>query len=203
MLAEKIRENPRLADATIMMLTSGGRLGEAARCRELGVSSYLTKPVSQMELLAALLRATGSKSVRKEPGTAARKFVAGDRSLRILLAEDNLVNQRLALRLLERRGHRVVVARDGEEVLAALETGAFDLVLMDVQMPGMDGLAAPSAIREKEKSTGEHLPIVAMTASAMQRDQEICLAAGMDGYIAKPINADALFEILDAQIAPK
>ena len=113
--------------------------------------------------------------------------------MRILLVEDNKVNQRVAVRMLEKNGHLVVVAGTGYEALAALEREDFDLVLMDVQMPEMGGLEATVAIREREKSTGDHLPIVAMTAGAMQSDQEKCLAAGMDGYISKPVRAQELY----------
>jgi len=121
--------------------------------------------------------------------------------LHVLVAEDNLVNQRLATRLLEKRGHRVVVAAGGRQALEALETGPFDLVLMDVQMPEVDGLEATAAIRERESSTGEHQPIIALTAHAMKGDQERCLAAGMDGYLAKPIRPQELDAILEKYLA--
>jgi two-component system sensor histidine kinase/response regulator len=122
---------------------------------------------------------------------------AAGETLRILLAEDNLVNQRLTTRLLEKRGHRVVLAANGREALAALEKGNYDLLLMDIQMPEMNGMEATARIREKEKLTGRHQPIVALTAHAMKGDQELCLAAGMDGYLAKPIRAEELDQILD------
>jgi two-component system, sensor histidine kinase and response regulator len=120
--------------------------------------------------------------------------------LRILLAEDNLVNQRLMTRLLEKRGHRVVLAADGHEALAALEKHSYDLVLMDIQMPEMNGMEATARIREKEKITGGHQPIVALTAHAMKGDQELCLAGGMDGYLAKPIRAEELDQILNRYV---
>jgi CheY-like chemotaxis protein len=120
--------------------------------------------------------------------------------LRILLAEDNLVNQRLMTRLLEKRGHRVVLAADGHKALAALETHSYDLVLMDIQMPEMNGMEATARIREKEKITGGHQPIVALTAHAMKGDQELCLAGGMDGYLAKPIRAEELDQILNRYV---
>jgi len=122
-------------------------------------------------------------------------------SLRILLAEDNLVNQRLATRLLEKRGHHVVVAANGREALAALEKDIFDLVLMDMQMPEMDGFEATAAIRQKEKTDGGHLPIVALTAHAMKGDREKCLAAGMDGYLTKPLRPQELEEVLKPYLA--
>jgi CheY-like chemotaxis protein len=123
------------------------------------------------------------------------------RALRILLAEDNLVNQMLASRLLEKHGHIVVIAADGRQALERLETESFDLVLMDVQMPEMDGFEATEAIRKKEGATGRHLPIVAMTAHAMRGDRERCLAAGMDGYVSKPIIAEELFRVVEKVIS--
>jgi PAS domain S-box-containing protein len=201
-LAERIRQNPRLAGATIMMLTSAGRPGDAARCRELGIAAYLVKPIKQSELLDAILIALSKPS----PATARPTLVTrhslreARRKLRILLAEDNVVNQELVSRLLQKWGHVVVAVRSGREVLAALEKspdGEFDAVLMDVQMPDMDGLEATAAIRAKEKTTGRHLPIVAITAHAMKGDRERCLGAGMDGYISKPIRAKELFEALE------
>ena len=121
----------------------------------------------------------------------------GKRPLRILLAEDNLINQKLAVRLLEKRGHKVLVANNGREALAQLETRCFDVVLMDVQMPEMDGLEATTVIRAQEKETGQHVPIIAMTAYAMKGDRERCLAAGMDHYICKPIRAQELFAAVE------
>ncbi|HZT33762.1 MAG TPA: response regulator [Bryobacteraceae bacterium] len=198
MLAERIRQNPSLADATVMMLTSGAHRGDAARCKELGVAAYLTKPVARAELLAAIQRARGARAERRQAGAPAAR--ANMRSLRILLAEDNIVNQTLAARLLEKRGHQVVVAGNGREALAALEQESFDVVLMDVQMPELDGLEAAAAIRRKERAGGGHLPIIAMTAGAMAGDEERCLAAGMDGYISKPIRPQALFELIEAHV---
>jgi len=119
------------------------------------------------------------------------------RNLHILLAEDNLVNQRLAARLIEKRGHTTVVVNNGREALKALERQTFDLMLVDVQMPDMDGFEATTAIREKEKVTGSHLPIIAMTAHAMKGDRERCLAAGMDDYVSKPIHPTELFRAIE------
>jgi CheY-like chemotaxis protein len=201
-LASHIREKPALVNATLMMLTSVGELrGEAVRCRELGVNAYLTKPISRTDLRAAIL-ATLSGAVPANPSSspAPVEILGPDEELHILLAEDNIVNQKVAVRLLEKRGHSVTVARTGREVLAALDRNVFDVVLMDVQMPDMDGLEATIAIREREKCKAEgHLPIIAMTANAMRGDREKCLAAGMDGYISKPIDVRNLMDLLARQ----
>ena len=199
-LVEHIRERPELSTATIMMLTSAGHRGDAVRCQKLGVSAYLLKPIRQSELREAVAKILGAH----EPGGTIPLLTryslgdARDRSeiLRILVAEDNLVNQRLIVRLLEKRGHRVAVAANGQEVLAALEKDSFDLILMDVQMPEVDGFEATAAIRKKEKSTGLHQSIVALTAHAMKGDHEKCLARGMDGYLCKPIRPQELDEVL-------
>ena len=197
---EHIREKPELSTATIMMLTSAGHRGDAERCQKLGVSAYLLKPIRQSELREAIARVLGA---REQQGMIplVTRFSLGDardrsETLRILVAEDNLVNQRLIVRLLEKRGHCVVIAGNGKETLAALEKDSFDLILMDVQMPEMDGFEATAAIRRKEKSSGLHQFIVALTAHAMKGDHERCLAAGMDGYLSKPIRPQELDEVL-------
>jgi len=202
-VAEVIKEDPALAGATIMMLTSARQKGDAARCRQLGVAAYLVKPIKQSDLLEAIVR---TLSPREHRGT--RPALPDDESsgierspLRILLAEDNAVNQKLAVRSLEKRGHRVTVAQNGKEALAALENEAFDLILMDVQMPEMDGFEATAAIREREEHTGEHVPIIAMTARAMKGDRERCLEAGMDAYVAKPIRRRELFRTIQRLLA--
>jgi two-component system, sensor histidine kinase and response regulator len=192
-LAEEIRKNPRLSGTTIMMLTSAGQRGDAARCRAMGLEGYLTKPVSQSELLDAVLRVAGSKRPEVMPALVTRHSLREEgRLLRVLLAEDNAVNQLLATRLLEKQGHNVVTVGSGRAALEQLEKETFDVILMDIQMPEMDGFQTTAAIRKKEESTGKHLPIVAMTAHAMRGDRERCLAAGMDGYVAKPIHAKDL-----------
>ena len=177
-LAERIREKPELSTATIMMLTSAGHRGDAARCQELGVSAYLLKPIRQSELREAIALVLGAKEQKGAIPLITRYSLHDERepsaSLRILLAEDNLVNQRLATRLLEKRGHSVVVAANGRETVTAFERESFDLILMDLQMPEMDGFEATTVIREKEKATGSHLPIVALTAHAMKGDREKC-----------------------------
>jgi len=199
-LVENIRERPELSTATIMMLTSAGHRGDAERCQKLGVSAYLLKPIRQSELREAIARILGARAQEGIIPLVTRFSLgdARDRSeiLRILVAEDNLVNQRLIVRLLEKRGHRVVVAGNGQEVLAALEKENFDLILMDVQMPEMDGFEATAAIRRKERNTGKHPVIVALTAHAMKGDHEKCLAEGMDGYLSKPIRPQELDEVL-------
>jgi two-component system, sensor histidine kinase and response regulator len=180
------------------MLSSAGQRGDARRCRELGVTAYLTKPVRQAELLDAILTALGTKPTKETlPALVTRHSLreAGDH-LRILLVEDNPVNQLLAVRLLEKRGHSVTLAGNGKEALATLEKNTFDLVFMDVQMPQMDGFEATVAIREKERASGDHLPIIAMTAHAMAGDRERCLKAGMDDYISKPIRPQELADLL-------
>jgi signal transduction histidine kinase/DNA-binding response OmpR family regulator len=190
-LVERIRQRPELSTATIMMLTSAGHRGDTARCHELGVSAYLLKPIRQSELREAIARALGAREQKGAIPLITRYSLQGAReplaSLRILIAEDNLVNQRLVTRLLEKRGHSVVVAGNGREALEALEKESFDLVFMDVQMPVMDGFEATAAIRKKEGSSGVRVPVVALTAHAMKGDQEKCQAGGMDGYLTKPI----------------
>ncbi len=188
-LAERVQKSPRLARASIMMLSSGARPGDRARCFELGISAYLTKPVKQSDLMDTIMSVLGSRlpKAKKRPGAVAELPPKAARSLRVLVAEDNAVNQQVAVGMLERAGHVATVAENGREVLALLERGAFDVVLMDVQMPEMDGLEATAAIRERERATGGHLPIVALTAHAMKGDAERCLEAGMDAYLAKPL----------------
>jgi len=199
-LAEEIKKDPELAGATLMMLTSSGRPGDGARCRELGIAAYMVKPIRQSELLEAILAALDKPSRKADrPHVITRHSLRETREkLHILLAEDNLVNQKLAVRLIEKRGHTLVVASNGREALAALESESFDVVLMDVQMPEMNGFEATAAIRDREKETGKHLPIIAMTANAMVGDRERCLAAGMDGYISKPIRIEELFEVIES-----
>jgi signal transduction histidine kinase/DNA-binding response OmpR family regulator len=201
-LAEQIHKSPNLAKAVILMLTSGEHSGDLARCRELGVAAYLTKPVRRVELRSAILKAISGRS---EDGTreAATSGVSRlgiakqSRRRRILLVEDNVVNQRVGRAILEKAGHSVVVASDGKQALTLFEAERFDLVFMDVQMPEMDGLEVTAAIREREKGTGLHTPIIAMTAFAMAGDRERCLNAGMDGYISKPIQASAILETVN------
>jgi two-component system, sensor histidine kinase and response regulator len=190
-----------------MMLSSAGQHGNAARYRQLGVSGILTKPVRQLELRTAILAALGSLPLPEmEARPAAQDSLRKPpQPLRILLAEDNPVNQMLAVALLEKRGHTVEVAQTGREVLTRLEDSTpprFDLVLMDVQMPELDGFETTAAIREKEKTTGKHLCIVAMTAHALKSDEARCLAAGMDAYISKPFRPDELIKVIEDHAWP-
>ena len=191
-LAEHIRQDPRLAGALIMMLTSTGQLGDAARCRQLGIAAYLLKPIWKSELLSAILTTLGQDAAAPRTLVTRHELQQAGRSLRVLLVEDNAVNQIVGLRTLEKLGHTAVLANNGSEALSLLSKQEFDLVLMDVQMPVMDGLTATRHIRATEKITGRHIPIIAMTARAMRGDREICIAAGMDGYISKPINREEL-----------
>ncbi|HYM10025.1 MAG TPA: response regulator [Bryobacterales bacterium] len=198
-LARRIREDAGLAAATLLMLTSSSGQGDAGRPRQSGIRYCLTKPVTQAELRAAVLRALAGEPSGEKSDTDTKPALVEQplRPLRVLLAEDNLVNQRLAVRLLEKWGHHVNVANNGKEALAALGEEAFDVILMDVQMPEMGGFEATSVIREAEKMTGEHIPIIALTAHAMNEDRERCLRAGMDGYVSKPILPRHLFEAIE------
>jgi PAS domain S-box-containing protein len=199
-LAERIRKQPIFSDLAIMMLSSAGRRGDGARCQELGISAYLLKPVRQLELRSAILRVLGATGPKDNQPLVTRytlnQATPPSVSLRILLAEDNAVNQRLAMRLLEKRGHQVTLACNGKEAIAEIEKRSFDLVLMDLQMPEMDGFEATAALREREKETGTRVPVIALTAHALQGDRERCLDAGMDGYLSKPIRSQELDAVL-------
>jgi PAS domain S-box-containing protein len=202
MLAQQIKEDPELAGAIVMMLSSGGLRGEAALCKELGVAAYLTKPIQPSDLREAIARALQTD---RQPGGATGLITRHTlrevrRGLRILLVEDNPVNLRLAVRLLEKREHQVVTATNGREALPILKKEHFDLVVMDVQMPEMDGFELVTAIRGNEKNTEAHLPIIAMTAHVMQGDRERCLASGMDAYISKPIRAAEFYETIESVV---
>jgi two-component system sensor histidine kinase/response regulator len=196
-VAERIAANPDLAGVTIMMLTSSGDYGDAARARDLGVAAFLVKPIDSRGLHAAVCRALDCVEPVRVQHARAMPTGASPRPLRILLAEDNLVNQRVAVGLLEKRGHAVAVANNGAEAIEALDRAEFDLLLMDIQMPVMGGLEATAAIRARERARGGHLRIVAMTAHAMTGDRERCLAAGMDGYVSKPIQPAAFFATIE------
>jgi two-component system, sensor histidine kinase and response regulator len=195
-LVERIRNIPELSTMAILMLTSAGHHGDAERYRRLGILSHLDKPIRKGELLAAI-----RSHLQQPPLPASVERVLAkpgqDRKLQVLLAEDNRVNQIVATRMLEKMNHDVVVAGNGQIVLAKLATLRFDLVLMDIQMPELDGLEVTRRIRESEQSTQQHLPIIAMTAHAMKGDHERCLEAGMDGYVSKPIS----HQLLAAEIA--
>jgi len=199
-LAERIRKQQAFSNLAIMMLSSAGRRGDGARCQELGISAYLLKPVRQLELRSAILRVLGGTGP-KENLPLVTRYTLNQAApppvvLRILLAEDNTVNQRLAMRLLEKRGHQVTLASNGREAIAETEKRSFDLVLMDLQMPEMDGFEATAVLREREKETGTRLPVIALTAHALQGDRERCLDAGIDGYLTKPIRGQELDAVL-------
>jgi two-component system sensor histidine kinase/response regulator len=203
MMVEQLHKLPELRDLVIVMLTSGGQRGDAQRCKELGIAAYLIKPVMQSDLLEALTRVLGARSETAQPAQLVTRHTLREARvpLRVLLAEDNIVNQRLAVRLLEKEGHSVVVAGDGVKALEALERTQFDLILMDVQMPVMDGVETTAAIREREQRSGVHIPIVAMTAHAMAGDRQRFLSLGMDGYVSKPIHTRDLFDVIETVLA--
>jgi len=201
-LVKRIQDCPGLPKAVILMLTSGDRGDDIGRCRKLGISAYLTKPVRRAALRTAIITAMANHGSLEEP--AAPTAAASDRSpqnyrgsgLHILLVEDNSVNQRVALRVLEKAGHTVAIAENGMAALRMLEEQLFNLILMDLQMPEMDGFEATARIREKEKRTGRHIPIIAMTAHAMASDRERCIHAGMDSYVSKPFAISALLDMV-------
>jgi PAS domain S-box-containing protein len=210
-LAARIRAEPELVGATIMLILSADHQEGAARAREMGIAAAVLKPVKQSELLNTILevlsasvRALHAPAPRPAAGRAdgAEEGSPLGRPLNVLLAEDNLVNQRLAVRLLEKRGHRVMVVDNGRQALAALERQAFDLVLMDLQMPELGGFEATRLLRARERAGGRRVPVIALTAHAMKGDRERCLAAGMDGYVSKPIRAPELFAELEAVLKP-
>lgn len=201
-VAEHISRDKQLAEATIMMLTSSGQYGDITRSRNLGVAAYMTKPIKRSELFDGIMNIFGIKAEKNKyfPPVNKKATKKTLRSLHILLAEDNPVNQKLAVSILQKRGHSVVVAENGKQAIDILQSDRFDLILMDVQMPLMDGLETTAAIRERELDTGEHISIIAMTAHAMKGDRERCLEAGMDGYISKPIHASELFEVIEDSV---
>ena len=200
-LVEKIRNDPDLINPIMIILTSAGERGHAAKCLELGVSAYLLKPINHQHLFETIC-----SSMHKSTGVQAAPSLITRHSIResalrknILLAEDNPVNQKLTVRLLQKMGHSVSVAENGKRAVEMSEAGDFDLILMDVQMPEMDGLQATIAIRSRETSRGtSRIPVLALTAYAMTGDSDRCIEAGMDGYISKPINNQELFEKIES-----
>jgi two-component system sensor histidine kinase/response regulator len=204
-LVDRIRQRLELSTATIMMFNSAGRPGDAARRQELGIAAYLLKPIRQSELHQAISRVLGAQQQEGPIPPITRSTLEDPRvptaSLRVLVVEDNSVNQLLLVRLLEKRGHDVQVVVNGLEALQALKNENFDLVLMDVQMPEMGGMDATEAIRQNEKSSKLHTPIIALTASTTKGDREKCLASGMDGYLTKPIRTMELDALLANHIA--
>jgi two-component system sensor histidine kinase/response regulator len=199
-LAQRVMQRPELKTTMIMMLSSVGHRGDALHFRELGVAAYLTKPVRQSLLLDAVLSVLAINDLPPDSKVLVTRHTLNEsrRSLHILLAEDNAVNRHLVTALLAKRGHTTVVVVNGREAVAAVANGEFDLVLMDVQMPEMDGFEATAAIRAAEEITGAHMPIVALTAHAMKGDREACLAAGTDDYLSKPVNAADLYRAIES-----
>ncbi|MBI2481746.1 MAG: response regulator, partial [Planctomycetia bacterium] len=208
-LAELINGNTSFANPTMVMISSAARPGDPKRCSEMGISRYMTKPVIKSELLDTILEALDEHTHTEETAAVEPVVVPqpSGRSLRVLLVEDGLVNQRVAVGFLKRAGHQVTVAEDGEAAIRCWENQAFDIILMDVQMPIMDGLEATTAIRQRESALGTRIPIIAMTAAAMKGDKERCLAVGMDDYVSKPIASDDLFttmaKYVDGLLAPE
>jgi CheY-like chemotaxis protein len=205
-LVKRMRESSAAQQVVVLMVTSGESPGDLARAREMGIAAYLTKPVRRSELRAAISGAMSNGKNLAGPGRSTEPSAArgprpdirsGGRSLHILLAEDNAVNEKVACAILKKAGHTVEVARDGRQAVRIMAAGSFDVVLMDVQMPEMDGFEATAAIREMEKHTGVRTPVIAMTAHAMGGYKERCLEAGMDGYVTKPIHREALLQTLE------
>jgi len=197
-VAREIRQRHDLPEVILILLSSDDKPGDMARCQELGISAFLRKPIKQSELLDAILTVLHQAPRKTRYITAPRPSpVCHHGTLRILLAEDNEVNQEYAIELLQRQGHTVVVANNGQEALAEWEMGTFDIILMDVQMPLMDGFAATAAIRQREIATGRHTPIIALTAHVMKGDRERCLSAGMDAYASKPLRSQEIFAAID------
>jgi len=196
--AGKLRETVCSEECTLIMVSSAIQVGDSERCRQRQIARCMAKPVKHSELLNAIL-IEFHQEPEGEPDEETALFHADDvQPRRVLLAEDGLVNQRVAIGFLKQRGHQVEVAADGREAVDAVSREPFDVVLMDVQMPEMDGFAATSAIRRQERGTGRHLPIIAMTANAMKGDRERCLEAGMDDYVSKPVDPAALFKAVES-----
>ncbi|TWU38425.1 hybrid sensor histidine kinase/response regulator [Novipirellula artificiosorum] len=201
-LIQWIRKDPRLAGTPVIVLTSGVRSGDQERLEELKIAAQLMKPVKQSELLDAIERSLGvEQSGDEQQETLPSEAREPLPPLKVLLAEDSLMNQKLAIGLMEKHGHSIVVANNGKQAIAALADASFDVVLMDVEMPEMDGLEATAVIRTKEHQTGQRIPIIAMTAHAMKGDRERCLEAGMDGYVPKPIRPQLLFDTIRSVLA--
>ncbi|MBV8896806.1 MAG: response regulator [Acidobacteriaceae bacterium] len=201
-LVEQIRSSEGIPEKALLILTSSAQRGDAARCRKLGISAYLSKPASSAQLFDAIALALGAQSQLPAPPVHPAPLRSTSESgLHILLADDNVVNQKVARGLLERLGHIVVVANNGREAVAAHAKESFDVILMDLQMPEIDGLEATAIIRRRERP-GEHVPIIALTAAAMEGDRRRCLDGGMDGYVSKPISVpELLSELARVRIA--
>jgi two-component system sensor histidine kinase/response regulator len=202
-VAEHISKDRRYESVKLVILNSAGQRQDVARCHGLGISAYLNKPIKQSELFDVIANAIG-EPVSEKPCTVKlrRKSMRARRRLRVLLAEDNRVNQLVAMRILEKLGHRVTVVSNGREAVSAVKSDTFDLIVMDVQMPEMDGLDATQAIRTLEETTSRHIPIIAVTAHAMKGDRERCLPVGMDAYTSKPIRSRELEQAIAQVLRP-
>ena len=202
-LAELIRSDPDIKDTKLVMLSSATRIGDSHDLEKYGLKSWLVKPVKPSELLLSLLRVLGKarQSPKEDSTHVETSRDAHHKTANILLAEDNAINRILAVRLLEKAGYKVVCAQNGLEVLRLLGEQQFDIILMDISMPELDGFEATRRIRESEAQTGAHLPIIAMTAHALKEDRGRCLEAGMDDYVSKPVNFKELFEKIDRCIS--
>ena len=207
-VADRIRNELAMTGVALMMLTSDDCVDSIERCHELNLAAHLVKPIKQSELLDSIINVlhrpsqvqiTGKNEQPRNKAESAKR--SSSRSLRVLLAEDNVVNQELMLRVLQNESHQVCVASNGREAVELSQTEQIDVVLMDVQMPEMDGYEATKAIREREKTTGDRLPIIALTAHAMKGDREKCLDAGMDAYVSKPIQVHELARVMDDVVA--
>jgi CheY-like chemotaxis protein len=196
-LAEQLKRDANLNSATLLIVTASTLPEDEARCRALGLAAYLVKPIRQPELQDALRRLVSGGAPADGTLLTKSNLRQSRAHLHILLAEDNSVNQQLARRVLEQRGYSVTVAPDGRQAVSAWESGRFDLILMDVQMPELDGFQATASIREKESASAARIPIIAMTAHALKGDRERCLDAGMDDYLTKPINRMELYSLIE------
>jgi CheY-like chemotaxis protein len=195
-MLEQLRQRGKPLKSVIMMLPADNYHVLAARCRELGCGTYIIKPVMSSELSTAITSILSPTKLRSETAPSTTPVGSHPRPLKILLAEDNLVNQALAVRILQKRGHEVVLALTGSQAISKLAESSIDLILMDVQMPELDGISATHAIRRQEEDSGQHVPIIAMTAYAMEGDRERCIEAGMDDYLSKPIHPAELFRTI-------
>jgi two-component system sensor histidine kinase/response regulator len=200
-VAREVLAHSEWADTRIILLTSAGQKGDMQHCRALGITGYLHKPLNQSELIESIAATLKWPRDKRSPVITRHTIEEAKRRFRVLLAEDHPVNQKLAKRLLEKRGHTVLLANNGKEAVEILKAQGADLVLMDVQMPEMDGLEATAVIRREEMTHGSHIPIIAMTAHAMKGDRDRCLEAGMDGYVSKPIKVEELFNTME-QLMP-
>lgn len=201
-LADLLQGNSSLACPAMITISSSTRPGDFQRCRDLGIARHMTKPVIKSELFDAIIDVLG-EHLDDSPCPPVDQQPKAAKQLRVLLVEDGVTNQRVATGFLEQAGHNVSIANNGKEAVEATDNEEFDIVLMDVQMPVMDGHEATAAIREREEGTGGHLTIIAMTAAAMKGARELCLQSGMDAYVSKPIDADELFGTIDSFCSDK